>query len=243
MKIVRDALFPLSRKNAVPLTVQSRRVGYVTVVDCRGRLVAGEDSEALNKEVKRCIENHLDVVVNLKEVSFIDSSGLGMLVRLVSTTRNAAASLRFCGASEQMLKVLELTKLSDVLTMHGSESQAIEALGSRSSAQPAASSGAGTILCLDQSMDLLAYLRESLERAGFKTQSARTIPDSILLIRTIRPSMVISGPQFASKVVGITAELHIPTITLSEEFCTTDAGEAIEVLLDAIRSKLEKGNA
>jgi hypothetical protein len=92
-------------------------------------------------------------------------------------------------------------------------------------------------------MDLLAYLRESLERAGFKTQSARTIPDSILLIRTIRPSMVISGPQFASKVVGITAEMHIPTITLSEEFCTTDAGEAIEVLLEAIRSKLEKGNA
>ena len=227
----------------MPLIVQSRRVGYVTVVDCRGRLVAGEDSEVLNKEVKRCIDNHLDVVVNLKDVSFIDSSGLGMLVRLASTTRNASASLRFCGANEQMQKVLELTKLSDVLTMHASEAQAIEALHSRGSVQPNPISEAGTILCLDQSMDLLAYLRESLERAGFKTQSARTLPDSILLIRTIRPSMVISGPQFAPKVVGITAEMRIPTIALSEEFCTTDAGEAIEALLDAIRSKLEKGNA
>lgn len=227
----------------MPLTIQSRRVGYVTVVDCSGRLVAGDDSLVLNNEVKRNIDNHLNVVVNLGAITFIDSSGLGMLVRLAATTKHTPAGVRFCGANEQIRKVLELTKLTGVLSMHATEVDAIAAFDRKNAPSPSTTYTEGTILCLDGSVDLLAYLRESLERAGFRTQSAKTVPDAILLVRTIRPSLVIAGPQFGAKVAPMTAELKIPLITLDDEFSTREAGEAIEGLLEEVRSKLERGMA
>ncbi len=227
----------------MPLTIQSRRVGYVTVVDCSGRLVAGDDSLVLNNEVKRNIDNHLNVVVNLGAITFIDSSGLGMLVRLAATTKHSPAGVRFCGASEQIRKVLELTKLTGVISMYATEGDAIAAFDRKSAPASSNNYAEGTILCLDGSVDLLAYLRESLERAGFRTQSAKTIPDAILLVRTIRPSLVIAGPQFGAKVAPMTAELKIPFITLDDEFSTREAGEAIEGLLEEVRSKLERGIA
>ena len=227
----------------MPLTIQSRRVGYVTVVDCSGRLVAGDDSVVLNNEVQRNIDNHLNVVVNLGDITFIDSSGLGMLVRLAATTKHTPAGVRFCGANEQIRKVLELTKLTGVISMYPTEGDAIAAFDRKGVPSSASAYTEGTILCLDASVDLLAYLRESLERAGFRTQSAKTIPDAILLVRTIRPSLVIAGPQFGAKVAPMTAELKIPFIALDDEFSTREAGEAIEGLLEEVRSKLERGIA
>jgi anti-sigma B factor antagonist len=227
----------------LPLTIQSRRVGYVTVVDCSGRLVAGEDSVALSNEVRRNIDNHINVVINLGAITFVDSSGLGMLVRLASTTKHTPAGVKFCGANEQMRKVIELTKLSGVLSLHSSETQAIAAFDSKSHARSTSTFAEGTILCLDESVDLLAYLRESLERAGFRTQSAKTIPDAILLVRTIRPTLVVAGPQFAPRVTAMTNEMKIPMIALDEEFSTREAGEAIEGLLEQVRAHLEKGVA
>lgn len=232
-----------AREDLLPLTIQSRRVGYVTVVDCIGRLVAGEDSIALNNEVKRNIDNHINVVVNLGAITFVDSSGLGMLVRLASTTKHTPAGVKFCGANEQMRKVIELTKLSSVLSLHASEDQAIAAFDSKNPARSVATFSESTILCLDESVDLLAYLRESLERAGFRTQSAKTIPDAILLVRTIRPTLVVAGQQFAARVSAMTGELKIPMITLDEEFSTREAGEAISGLLEQVRTHLERGVA
>lgn len=225
------------------LTIQSRRVGYVAVVDCSGRLVAGEDSEVLNREVKRNIDNHVNVVVNLSAISFIDSSGLGMLVRLVSTTKHTPAGVNFYGFNDQMRRVVELTKLAGVLRIHESESCAIAAFKHKGVASGIQTYEEATILCLDVSVDLLACLRESLEHAGFRTQSAKTIPDAILLIRTIRPALVIAGPQFATKVATMTNELKIPMIALPDEFSTSEAGDAFEALLEEVRSRLERGSA
>jgi anti-sigma B factor antagonist len=206
-------------------------------------LVAGANAAALNDEVKRNIDNHINVVVNLGAVTFVDSSGLGMLVRLASTTKHTPAGVRFCGANEQMRKVVELTKLTSILQLHASEAQAIAAFDSKGPGRTTSSFAEGTILCLDESVDLLAYLRESLERAGFKTQSAKTIPDAILLVRTIHPTLVIAGPLFAARVAAMTSEMKIPLVALDEEFSTREAGEAISGLLEQVRSQLNKGLA
>jgi hypothetical protein len=151
--------------------------------------------------------------------------------------------VKFCGANEQMRKVIELTKLNSILSLHASETQAIAAFDSKGPAKSASTFTEGTILCLDESVDLLAYLRESLERAGFKIQSAKTIPDAILLVRTIRPSLVVAGPQFAAKVAAMAGEMKIPMIALDEKFSTREAGEAIGGLLEQVRSQLNKGVA
>jgi hypothetical protein len=188
------------------------------------------------------MENHGGVVVNLGAVTFIDSSGLGFLVRLAATTRHSPSGLRFCGANEQMAKVLELTKLKNILHIHATEAEAINAFSTKASA-PALSGLGANVLCLDESMDLLAFLRESLDKAGFQTHSARTVPDAILLLRTIRPAVVVAGPQFASKVSALAAGLKIPLLCLDQEFSTLDAGDAIGGLLEQLRGALERGSA
>lgn len=224
------------------LAIQCRRVGYVTVVDCAGKLVAGANADSLHDQVRRCIDSHTSVVVNLSAVTFIDSSGLGLLVRLVATTRNSPSGLRFCGANAQIQKILELTKLRGVLNIHATEQQAIEAFGTRESARIASKVGAN-VLCLDQSMDLLAYLRGALENAGFQTHSARSVPDAILLLRTIRPDAVVAGPDFAVKVAGLAAEMNIPLLCLDDSFSELDAGDAAASLLGRLRDRLAQGTA
>lgn len=224
------------------LAIQCRRVGYITVVDCAGKLVAGANAESLHEQVRRCIDSHTSVVVNLGAVTFIDSSGLGLLVRLVATTRNSPAGLRFCGANDQIRKILELTKLGGVLNIHATEQLALEALGTKVPSH-AGSNAAATVLCLDSSMDLLAYLRGALDKAGFQTHSARNVPDARLLLRTIRPDAVVAGPELAARVAGLSAELKIPLICLDDQFSALDAGDATAALLEQLKAKVAQGNA
>ena len=224
------------------LAIQCRRVGYITIVDCAGKLVAGATADSLHDQVRRCIDSHNNVVVNLGAVTFIDSSGLGLLVRLVATTRNSQAGLRFCGVNEQIQKILELTKLDGVLNVHATEQQAIEAFGRKEHGGAGMNSGA-SVLCLDQSMDLLAFLRGALDKAGFQTHSARNVPDARLLLRTIHPDVVVAGPEMAARVAGLSEELKIPLICLDEEFSALDAGGAIAALLKQLEQRLVKGSA
>jgi hypothetical protein len=179
--------------------------------------------------------------VNLGAVTFIDSSGLGLLVRLVATTRNSPAGLRFCGANDQIQKILELTKLRDVLNIHATEQQAIEAFGRKQPGHVGFKIGA-SVLCLDQSMDLLAYLRGALDNAGFQVHSARNVADAILLLRTIRPDAVIAGPEFAAKVAGL-ADLKVPLICFDDALLGLDAADATVALLDQLRARLAQGSA
>lgn len=219
------------------LGIQCRRVGSVTVVDCAGRLVAGASADALHDQVRHCIDSHTSVVVNLGAVTFVDSSGLGLLVRLVATTRTSPAGLRFCGANDQIRKILTLTKLHEVLNIHATEEQAIEAFG-RKQMRHAATNDAASVLCLDSSMDLLAYLRSALDKAGFQTHSARNVQDARLLLRTIHPDAVVAGPELAARVAGLSAELNIPLICLDDQFSALDAGDATAALLEQLRARL-----
>lgn len=224
------------------LAIQCRRVGYVTVVDCAGKLIAGENADSLHDQVRRCIDSHTSVIVNLGAVTFIDSSGLGLLVRLVTTTRNSPVGLRFCGANDQVRRILDLTNLRGVLKVHDTEQQAIEAFATKEPGQ--VSSGVGvSVLCLDHSMDLLAFLRGALGKAGFQTHSARNVPDALLLLRTLRPSAIVAGPDFAAKVTGLAAELKVPLICFNAEFSALDAGDATASLLEQLNTRLVKGYA
>ena len=64
------------------LRLESRPVGDVLVIQCTGRIVAGNDVYALHAQVGDSLAHHADVVLQLDGVEFVDSSGLGALVRL-----------------------------------------------------------------------------------------------------------------------------------------------------------------
>ncbi len=117
----------------MPLRLDSRPVGDVMVVRCDGRIVAGAEVHALQLYLRRLLLQHHDVVLQLERVDFVDSSGLGALVRLVTTARTNAGEIRLCALQPPVRRILELTKLLGLFEVYDSEAEAIIAayLGSR----------------------------------------------------------------------------------------------------------------
>ncbi len=93
------------------LRMSTRTLEGVLVVDCSGRLVFGEESASLREMVKKLIDQSPKVVMNMHEVNHIDSGGLGTLVSLFTTARNASGALKLAAVSQRVGDLLQVTKL------------------------------------------------------------------------------------------------------------------------------------
>lgn len=227
----------------MPLTLRVRRPNHVAVVDCVGRIVAGPEATALESAVRKCMSEHCDVVLNLSGVEFVDSSGLGLLVRLATSTRNSRTGVRLCSPLPAVQRVIALTMLDRVLQPYETEEKAISSFGVVRHTQPATTPGPGEILCADESSDVLAYLREGLGQAGYRVHSAAIVPDALMLLKAMRPQLVIAGPRFAERLAPCAGEMNVPMIKLPEEFSISDAGDAIATLVAEIEKVLKTSAA
>jgi anti-sigma B factor antagonist len=101
-------------------------VDDILVVDCAGRIVFGEESAELRETVKKLIAQSGRIVLNLGHVSYIDSGGLGTLVALYTTARNAGGSIKLANLTERVGDLLQVTKLLTVFEVFDSEKGALE---------------------------------------------------------------------------------------------------------------------
>ena len=115
------------------MRLESRPVGEVFVFQCHGRIVSGNEVFTLHSQVGDAIQKHGEVVLQLDHVEFLDSSGLGALVRLMQAARAKAGDLKLCGVPPKVRKILELTNLLKQFEVYDSLEEAITAayLGSR----------------------------------------------------------------------------------------------------------------
>jgi anti-sigma B factor antagonist len=110
----------------VALKMSQREVDGVTVVALDGRIVLGEESNALREKVKGLLaEGKKKIVVNVNNITFIDSAGLGTLVTSHHTAKKEGASLRFCHLDSKFQQVLQITKLLTVLYISDTEAEAV----------------------------------------------------------------------------------------------------------------------
>src|SRR5262249_33099941 len=86
------------------LSLQAHTVGDIAVIECSGRIVEGADAAALYQQVRDLLARHRFFVIDLRNVSFIDSAGLGMLVRVLSRVRGMAGDLKLCAAGANVEK-------------------------------------------------------------------------------------------------------------------------------------------
>lgn len=227
------------------LQIDSRVVGEVLVVKCSGRIVAVDEAQALHDHLKRAVLETADVVLHLAEVTFIDSSGLGTLVRLMTYARSRGGDLKLCAVPETIFRTLRMTNLSTVFESYASEAEAIAAsYQRRQSKQSEAFHRSRTVLCFEESADVLAYLRELLRHAGYSVLTASVLPDAQILLKATRPNLIILGPRMANVRGKSTKELlgeiapAVPVFVLEEDFSTRDPGEAGVQLLEKIRRLL-----
>ncbi len=106
------------------LRMSTRELDGALVVDCSGRLVFGEESASLRDMVKKLLVQSPKVVMNLREVNYIDSGGLGTLVSLFTTARNAGGGLKLASLSQRVGDLLQVTKLFTIFEVYDDEETA-----------------------------------------------------------------------------------------------------------------------
>jgi len=106
------------------LRMSTRALEGVLVVDCSGRLIFGEESASLRDTVKKLLAQSPKVVMNMREVNYIDSGGLGTLVSLYTTARNAGGAVKLASLSQRVGDLLQLTKLLTIFEVFDDEESA-----------------------------------------------------------------------------------------------------------------------
>ncbi len=235
----------MSTVPARTLSLDTRILGDVVVVAPSGRIVAGESADMLHTHATRILLEHKEIVLHLGEVAFIDSSGLGMLARLLASCRRKGGDLKLCSATGVVRQALQLTNLLKLFDSYESEEEAITAFfwGMRRAA-PDPDHAPASILCVDESPDVLACLREILGGAGYKALTSSNIHDALILMRAAKPKLVLLGRQMLlrhgqrtrDQLAAMDSQFSV--LALDGEFATQDAGVAGQRLLQMVRTKL-----
>ena len=98
----------------------------ILVVDCAGRLIFGEETSLLRDQLKNLLTHHNRIVLNLADVSYIDSGGLGTLVSLYTTAHNSGASVKLAHLTQRVGDLLQVTKLLTVFEVYDNEEEAVQ---------------------------------------------------------------------------------------------------------------------
>jgi len=110
----------------VSVKLTTRQVGDVTVIDVAGRITLGEGSSVLRDALRDLVtKNQKKILLNLGEVSYIDSSGIGELVSGFTTVTNGGGGLKLLNLNKRVKDLLQITKLYTVFDVHEDEASAI----------------------------------------------------------------------------------------------------------------------
>jgi anti-sigma B factor antagonist len=103
-----------------------RDAGVVTVVDIGGRITLGESSALLRRTIRELLDDErIRIVLNLADVNYIDSSGIGELVSAFTAVKNRGGELKLLHLTKKVHDLLQLTKLFTVFDVYSDESTAL----------------------------------------------------------------------------------------------------------------------
>lgn len=108
------------------LRMSTRQIDGITIVDCNGRIVFGEEAAALREMIKGILPQSPRIVLNLRDVSYIDSGGLGMLVGLYSSAHNAGGEVKLAALTQRVNQLLQVTKLVTVFDLSDTAEDAVK---------------------------------------------------------------------------------------------------------------------
>jgi anti-sigma B factor antagonist len=110
----------------VSVKIGTRQVGDITVIDVSGRITLGEGSSALRDTLRDLTaKGNKKILLNLSDVSYIDSSGIGELVSGFTSVSNQGGELKLLGLTKRVKDLLQITKLYTVFDVHEDEAHAI----------------------------------------------------------------------------------------------------------------------
>jgi anti-sigma B factor antagonist len=109
------------------MQIEERVVNDVTILDLKGKITLGEGDEALREKINNLIsQNKKRILLNLAEVPYIDSAGLGEVVRTYTTVSRQGGQLKLVNLTKRITDLLSITKLLTVFEAFESETEALK---------------------------------------------------------------------------------------------------------------------
>ena len=108
------------------MQIEERMVGEVVVLDLKGKITLGEGDELLKDKVNSLVnQGHKKIILNLADVPYIDSAGLGEVVRTYTTVSRQGGSLKLLNLTKRITDLLSITKLLTVFETFETENEAV----------------------------------------------------------------------------------------------------------------------
>jgi anti-anti-sigma factor len=230
------------------LTLKTERMGKVMLIRCSGRIVTGIETKTLQEEIEKHTLETKKFVLHMAEVKYVDSGGLGAMVRHAGVLRAHHGDLKLCEMSPFVQQVLQATNLLKVFHTYATEKEAVDAFLEGPAHHAAATSGQGArIICVDTSTDLLAYLNALLKRSGYEVITTHNLSDAKRLAKVTSPHVVVCGPGLHADEFALEGLRHAAPkaefLMLPADFSTTDASHAGAHLVERLRTILNPPQA
>jgi len=225
------------------LSIDSHRAGEITVLTCSGRIVEGAESATLQKHVDALIAEGPYIILNLGGIEFIDSSGLGLLVRCLIRLESLHGLIRVCAASSRIAEAFRVTGLNTLFKVFDSEADAVAGFYDLPTGKRAAGAG-DNILCVEQSADVLAYVGQVLRQAGFVVITTTNLPDALTLLTATRPKVVVVSANLRAQRETAAGESFnaqaaaLRLVELPAGFAGQDAAAAGRELLERVHATM-----
>ena len=108
------------------MQIDQRATGDVVILDLKGKITLGEGDELLKDKVNSLLnQGHKKIVLNLADVPYIDSAGLGEIVRTYTTVSRQGGSLKLLNLTKRITDLLSITKLLTVFETYDNEAEAV----------------------------------------------------------------------------------------------------------------------
>jgi anti-sigma B factor antagonist len=112
------------------MKIEERAVDGVTILDLQGKMLIGEGDELLREKINNLVENGTQkIVLNLEDVPYVDSAGLGEIVRCYTTVSRKGGTLKLLNLTKRIKDLLSITKLLTVFETHDTEEEAVKSFG------------------------------------------------------------------------------------------------------------------
>lgn len=109
------------------MKITERKSGDVTILEVEGKILLGEGDVQLKRKVDELVErNEIKLLLNLANVPYMDSGGLGEIVRSYTTVKRASGELKLLNATKRISDLLTITKLITVFEIHDDEAAAVK---------------------------------------------------------------------------------------------------------------------
>jgi len=117
------------------MTISIRQAGNVTIVDVGGRVELGQESAAIRDLISNLLsQGHKQILLNLADVDYIDSSGLGSLIGSLASVRKQGGELKLLNLTDKVVDVMQVTRLYTVFDVTTDEASAVKSFGQSSAA-------------------------------------------------------------------------------------------------------------